>query len=61
MKEFTSNHQSEIVIIDYPNRLTEKPLTEEGQRIIREASEMMREFLKEHSIFMVNADGKKIL
>ena len=50
-----------MYILDYPDLITTKPITEEGQKRIREATEMMREFMKEHPITLVNADGIEIL
>ena len=50
-----------MYILDYPDRLTEKKITEEGQRVLREATEIMKEFMKENPITLVNSEGKKIL
>lgn len=39
-----------IYILDYPDLITTKKITEEGQKRIREATEIMRKFNEEHDI-----------
>ena len=48
-------------ILDYPNLITTKAITEEGQRVLRETMEMIRDFMKDNDITIVNSDGIKIL
>lgn len=46
-----------MFILDYPDLVTTKKITEEGQKRIREATEIMRKFMKEHDIKIVTPNG----
>lgn len=39
-----------IYILDYPDLITTKAITEEGHKNIRKLTKMMHEFIKEHDI-----------
>jgi len=50
-----------MIILDYPDRITDKQITEEGQKRLRELQEWMSGFIKEHDIHFVTQEGKRII
>jgi len=50
-----------MIILDYPNRLTDKVLTDEQKRLIDEQSAWMINFAKKNDIKLVGANGKVIM
>lgn len=50
-----------MIILDYPNRLTDKVLTDEQKRLIDEQSAWMINFVKKNDIKLVGANGKVII
>ena len=50
-----------MFILDYPDRIISEPITEEGQKRIREGIEMLNEFMKDNPVTLVNADGVEFL
>jgi hypothetical protein len=50
-----------MIIIDHPNRLTEKKITEESQKCLCELEKWMSEFIKENDIKPIGENGKVII
>jgi len=50
-----------MIILDYPNRLTDKVLTDEQKKLIDEQSAWMINFVKENNIQLVGENGKVII
>ena len=50
-----------MIIIDYPDRITEKQITEEGQKRLRELQKIMQDFMKEHDVHLVKENGDRII
>ena len=50
-----------MLILDYPDRLTDKVLTDEDKDLIQEQLDWMSDFVKKNDIKFVGANGKVIL
>lgn len=48
-------------IVDYPDLIKQEKITEEGRKHLEELQGMMIDFMKEHPITLVNADGIELL
>ena len=53
--------ESRMFILDYPDLITTKAITEEGRKHLEELQKIMIDFMKEHPITLVNADGIELL
>ena len=50
-----------MYILDYPDLITTKAITEEDRKHLEELQRIMVEFMKEHPITLVNAEGHELL
>ena len=50
-----------MIIIDYPNRLTDKEPTEKQKKVLHDFQKQMIEFVKKHDIHFVTREGKRII
>ena len=50
-----------MYILDYPDLLDPRPMTEERKNILTEAQELMIEFVKEHPITIIKENGEPLL
>jgi len=50
-----------MYILDYPDRITEKAITEEGKKQLEELQKIINDFMKDNPITLVNSDGVEFL
>ena len=51
----------DIIIVDHMGLISQKKVTEEGRKQMKEISVWMSKFIKDNNITFVNADGKPLL